>query len=1005
MKQHQQANTLVIVLVIVTALMTFVAAAMQFTQGIGRHAHRERTIVTAEAIGDGCFDLIFASWRQICQRGAQPVMPTGASDTNGTYSTPYLYFYTMDSPPETNAFANIPLPTAAMFPNIPGFSVTRGPITAANETISNYMVQAVDPRITLTTTDPPLSDIPPTRFPPAETPDGTNGGQMYGDRSWYYLASADITLPTPAGPVTRKMRRVFQKKIRKPFSYFMFFNDDLELHPNSTAPLTLYGQIHTNGTLYTGTSSLTLDATIPALTTGLYSGFTGPVRTQGVSYGDNWVRGFKPGDPVHTGAPAAPTLAASPAPQPSPQRVPKEFLYGILPTDFNATDANTNNDSWHELLELPTASTPDPFSRRMGANYNSFYNCGTPPTISSTPGTASPSWAIDRFPTRAHLIIEISATNVVTIKNKCGETLVSSTSTAPPPSKGPTTLTDTYNPGYWDYAWAVDMWMTALGVPSPNLNGANVGKIGRTLAGVGKTTIGSKIITTVTTTSPYNFLNGPPTSSNAPSSDIGMYVTGAGIPAYNTITGFPTTTVTGTSAGRIDVSSTASWSASATGAIQVVNTAGVSQIVTYTGKTATRFSGCSAWTGTISAGSMVSSATEATMGPLAATSTSSSVPFTITPIATITDPREAAPVELITLDFNVFKWWDPHMPFIYAGGSSYPPIPDIRRLQIFYGVIHAGNGHLPNVFIQVAQGATKKAIRIKNGATLEQKNHELAPGVVPTPTPVPSKVPIHVLTTDAPLYIQGDFGSWSRQTIAIGKTINSPNITSAGLFTTAMVGLPIAGTGPAPNYGTNGIPPFTTILSVTNASNAVMSQNATNATAVSIDLPNTAVDPPSNTTAGPRTTVANVTYFAGGGPTLIADAVTVLSNNWQDKNSALALSSRIASNTTVNAQIITGNVPTTSSAYSGGGENLLRLLEDWTGKYFTFSGSLSQYYHSKVATGTWGKANVYIEPTPSAGIGGRFWYPEPAHITGVNANIWTGVVSYSKNAWTPVPIP
>ena len=97
-----------------------------------------------------------------------------------------------------------------------------------------------------------------------------------------------------------------------------------------------------------------------------------------------------------------------------------------------------------------------------------------------------------------------------------------------------------------------------------------------------------------------------------------------------------------------------------------------------------------------------------------------------------------------------------------------------------------------------------------------------------------------------------------------------------------------------------------------------------------------------------------------------ADAITILSGAWKDSNSTLALSSRVATNTTVNAAFLTGNVATTSSAYSGGLENFPRLMESWTGQTLTYNGSMICMFNSRIATGAWkdtGSAyNVYNPP-------------------------------------------
>jgi hypothetical protein len=95
---------------------------------------------------------------------------------------------------------------------------------------------------------------------------------------------------------------------------------------------------------------------------------------------------------------------------------------------------------------------------------------------------------------------------------------------------------------------------------------------------------------------------------------------------------------------------------------------------------------------------------------------------------------------------------------------------------------------------------------------------------------------------------------------------------------------------------------------------------------------------------------------------LAADAVTVLSKNWQDQDAAKGLPVRTAVDTTINAAVITGIVPTRPGWYSGGVENALRLLENWSGKTLTFHGALAVLYHSGRATAPWGGPDVYSPP-------------------------------------------
>jgi len=106
---------------------------------------------------------------------------------------------------------------------------------------------------------------------------------------------------------------------------------------------------------------------------------------------------------------------------------------------------------------------------------------------------------------------------------------------------------------------------------------------------------------------------------------------------------------------------------------------------------------------------------------------------------------------------------------------------------------------------------------------------------------------------------------------------------------------------------------------------------------------------------------------------LMADAITVLSTNWADNTANTPLSSRVASLSvaegsamTVNAGLLTGNIPSTSGASSGGAQNLIRYLEDWSGKTVNFKGSIGRLFSSTqfVAPYT-GPGSVYMQPNRS----------------------------------------
>lgn len=126
---------------------------------------------------------------------------------------------------------------------------------------------------------------------------------------------------------------------------------------------------------------------------------------------------------------------------------------------------------------------------------------------------------------------------------------------------------------------------------------------------------------------------------------------------------------------------------------------------------------------------------------------------------------------------------------------------------------------------------------------------------------------------------------------------------------------------------------------------------------------------------------------------VVADAVNILSNNWSDTKSTSALSSRSASNTTINTAILSGVVSTTANpnTYSGGVENFPRFLEDWSGKTLTYNGSMVEIFNSKQAVGIWGQGNVYNPPI-------RNWAFDTRMRTSPPPGIFQ-VISYSRGRW------
>jgi hypothetical protein len=76
----------------------------------------------------------------------------------------------------------------------------------------------------------------------------------------------------------------------------------------------------------------------------------------------------------------------------------------------------------------------------------------------------------------------------------------------------------------------------------------------------------------------------------------------------------------------------------------------------------------------------------------------------------------------------------------------------------------------------------------------------------------------------------------------------------------------------------------------------------------------------------------------------------------------------VASNTTYNTAIVTGNTTTSEGSYNGGLENLPRFHEKWSTKKCTINGSFVNAWESQYANADWGYGgDIYRAPK-------RKWY-------------------------------
>ena len=327
----QSGNTVAVALLITLVITVLIAIVVDYTQQMNRVSKRTRAIDTAMEIGDGCLEMLFSSWRNTYRSETATYLPTN-------------YFYTKLYHPNTQPTtapvpAVIPTPPPTSFPSTP------------NYTISTYQIVATDPM-----SNPVPDPYPSSGGAPSPPPAGYGPGS--NQFSYYYLASADVTVPALSGngTVTAKVRRVFEKKLNTPWTWSIFYNDVLEITPGSLLNLT--GAIHTNSSLYTGSGNLTVANSV----------VNGVSVLGTLGYVGSWTVGYAPGDTFHVGAPSAPNYASGQPPAQENNYLP--FGWNLGQALSTITDINGNNDGYREIVEVPAAGADPLASQRY---YNQAY--------------------------------------------------------------------------------------------------------------------------------------------------------------------------------------------------------------------------------------------------------------------------------------------------------------------------------------------------------------------------------------------------------------------------------------------------------------------------------------------------------------------------------------------------------------------------------------------------------------------------------------------------------
>lgn len=135
---------------------------------------------------------------------------------------------------------------------------------------------------------------------------------------------------------------------------------------------------------------------------------------------------------------------------------------------------------------------------------------------------------------------------------------------------------------------------------------------------------------------------------------------------------------------------------------------------------------------------------------------------------------------------------------------------------------------------------------------------------------------------------------------------------------------------------------------------------------------------------GPAYIQGDFNTSAKKGAAVIADAINLLSNSWNDSKAKGSLPT--ASNTTYNVAMIAGINETKVGKYNGGLENLPRFHENWSGKQCTIKGSLVNLWFSQFATGKWSIGGDYYQ-APN-----RIWSYDTAFNTVANLPPFTPMV-------------
>lgn len=348
--KNEQGNTIIVTMMVIATFAALISVSFDFTSAMDKNGKRAEAYQAARNIADGLLDQAFTVWKTASQtRGSVGEITTSDLQTTLANYTPV---------------------SASVGSNESGFYYTQDLTNDAMGFKKDFKITHIDGFGNDVTTS-----VTPTKA--AEDYLRPTVSASTALRNFYYKAHVGVSVPIRArtGPGIRvEANRYFVKRFKSPWSFAIFYDNNLELHPG--ADMIVNGWIHSNGTLYTAHNNL---------------------RMMGrVNFGDGFEGNYAPGDNrriATTGGNNFPTSASmydggtdlvsgsavtngyldnwtSSSP---PSAGQKQQVIDIAPTAFTPAATGTygnNDDGYQEIIQIPNSSYPDPVEIAKQRFYN-----------------------------------------------------------------------------------------------------------------------------------------------------------------------------------------------------------------------------------------------------------------------------------------------------------------------------------------------------------------------------------------------------------------------------------------------------------------------------------------------------------------------------------------------------------------------------------------------------------------------------------------------------------